>query len=130
MTAVVLDTHVLQWWSAEPGRVSQVAAEAITAADELVLADISWYELAWLANRKRIDVSIPVVAWLERLSRLVRSAPVTPQIASTAASLPEAFPGDPADRLIYATAVENGWTLVTKDEALRRFDQSAIEVVW
>ncbi|MGH9920781.1 MAG: PIN domain-containing protein, partial [Nitrososphaerales archaeon] len=27
--------------------------------------------------------------------------------------------GDPADRIIYATAVENGWQLVTKDDRLR-----------
>lgn len=126
----MLDTHVLHWWSAEPERVSEAAAQTITAADELVLADISWYELAWLAHHQRIAVTIPVASWLERLSRLVRSAPVTPQIAATAAYLPDAFQGDPADRLIYATALENGWTLVTKDESLRRFKPSSVDVVW
>jgi PIN domain nuclease of toxin-antitoxin system len=29
------------------------------------------------------------------------------------------FPGDPADRLIYATAIEQGVRLVTKDRRLR-----------
>lgn len=42
-----------------------------------------------------------------------------PAIAATAVGLPDTFPGDPADRLIYATAVERGWRLVTKDRRLR-----------
>ncbi len=45
--------------------------------------------------------------------------PLTPGIAETAVSLPTSFPGDPADRLIYATAIEHGWRLVTKDGRLR-----------
>jgi PIN domain nuclease of toxin-antitoxin system len=35
-------------------------------------------------------------------------------------SLAEGLPGDPADRLIYATATEHGLPLVTKDAQLRR----------
>ena len=71
-----------------------------------------------------------VVSWLERLSRMVRSALITPQIAATAAGFPQGFPGDPADRLIYATAIENGWKLVSKDESLRSFLYPGVDVVW
>ena len=46
MTAVLFDTHVLHWWTAEPHRLSPAALEAISDADELVVAAISWYELA------------------------------------------------------------------------------------
>ena len=130
MSSVLLDTHVLHWWSAEPERVSRAASEVIASADELVVADVSWFELALLATRGRIAVSVPVLSWLERLSRMVRSAPVTPQIAATAAGLPQSFPGDPADRLIYATAIENGLKLVSKDESLLSFGYPALEVVW
>lgn len=49
----------------------------------------------------------------------VRTVPVTPAIAAAAVALPSSFPGDPADRLIYATAIENGWRLITKDRRLR-----------
>ena len=44
---------------------------------------------------------------------------LSPAIAATAVSLPTSFPGDPADRLIYATAIEYGLRLVTKDQRLR-----------
>ena len=119
MSTVLLDSHVLHWWSSEPDRVSAEASQAIADADELAIADISWFELAWLAKHERIVVSVPIGAWLQQLAAQVRTIPVTPAIAAAAVALPESFPGDPADRLIYATAVEQGWRLITKDQRLR-----------
>ena len=49
MTTVLLDTHVVQWWSAEPDRLSRAATEALAGADQLAVSAISWFELAWLA---------------------------------------------------------------------------------
>ena len=53
------------------------------------------------------------------MARDVRTAPITPAVADTAAALPATFPGDPADRIIDATAIETGWTLVIEDRRLR-----------
>lgn len=119
MTSLLLDTHVLHWWSAEPRRLSARATTAIGRAEELAVTGITWYELAWLATRGRISLSIPVGSWLEQLSAQVRTIGVSPAIAATAVALPATFPADPADRLIYATAVEQGLSLVTKDQRLR-----------
>ena len=119
VTTVVLDSHVVHWWSAEPHRISRAANRALSDADELAVAAISWFELAWLAKHERIVVTIPVRSWLEQLSDHIRTVPLTPAIAATAVSLPSSFPGDPADRLIYATAIEHGWRLITKDRKLR-----------
>jgi PIN domain nuclease of toxin-antitoxin system len=38
------------------------------------------------------------------------------------------FPGDPADRLIYATAIEHGSRIASADERLRAADPK--RVVW
>jgi PIN domain nuclease of toxin-antitoxin system len=130
VTAVLLDTHVIHWWSAEPEKLARDARKQIEAADNLCVADISWFELAWLARQERIVVSIPVGSWLRGLSEHVRTVAVSPDIAATAAALPSTFPGDPADRLIYATAVENGWRLITKDGRLRGYRHSRDVVVW
>lgn len=119
MTTVLLDTHVVLWWSAEPQRVSAPAAAAIEQADEVAVAAISWWELAWLARHERVAVGPPVRSWLEGLAAQVRTLGVTPAIADTAVGLSSGFPGDPADRLIFATAVEHGLRLVTKDHAIR-----------
>jgi len=84
VTTAQLDTHVLLWWSAEPEGVSAKAA-AIEAADELAVALITWFELAWLAHQQRIVVSMPGRSWLEVLAAGVRTVPVSPAIAAAAA---------------------------------------------
>jgi PIN domain nuclease of toxin-antitoxin system len=126
----LLDSHALQWWSAEPDRLSRPALAAIEAADELAVASISWFELAWLAEHQRIVLSLPVRAWLAQLADLVRTLVISPAVAATAAALPACFPGDPADRLIYASALEHGLQLVTKDQRLRRHPQPRQVTIW
>ncbi|MGH9039971.1 MAG: type II toxin-antitoxin system VapC family toxin [Acidimicrobiia bacterium] len=130
MTTVLLDSHALQWWSAEPERLSRPAARVIDQADELAVAAITWFELGWLARHGRIAVDIPVRSWLEQLAADVRTFGITPAIADTATQLPAAFPGDPADRMIYATAIEHGCRLVTKDGRLRRHRHPRPITVW
>ena len=130
MSVVVLDSHVVHWWSAEPDRVSTSATRALSEADELAVADISWFELAWLARHERIVVTGSIVSWLQQLAAQVRTIPVTPSIATTAVGLPSSFPGDPADRLIYATAIEHGWRLITKDRKLRAHRHPRPVALW
>lgn len=111
MTTVLLDSHVAYWWSAEPQRLSMAASQAIEHADELAVAAISWFELAWLAEQERIQLAIPVLSWLQQLAEHVRTVGITPSVAATAVALPSSFPGDPADRLIYAprSNTAGGW---------------------
>ena len=130
MTTVVLDTHVVHWWSAEPQRLSPAANALLATADEVALAAISWFELAWLAHHGRIVLTVPISTWLGRIATQVRTLGVTPSIATAAVSLPASFPGDPADRLIYATAVDHGYPLVTKDQRLRDHPQPLPVTVW
>jgi PIN domain nuclease of toxin-antitoxin system len=130
VNTVLLDTHIVHWWSAEPDRISRAAAEALGDADELAVAAISWFELAWLARHERIVVTIPIRSWLEQLADELRTVGVTPAVADTAVALPSSFPGDPADRLIYATAIEHGWQLITKDRRLRAHPHPRAVAVW
>lgn len=130
MTTLVLDSHVVHWWSSEPKRISRTAAKALSEAGELAVAAISWFELAWLAEHERIVVTVPIGSWLERLAAQVRTLPLTPAIAATAASLPSSFPGDPADRMIYATAVEHGLRLVTIDRQMREHRHPRPVALW
>jgi PIN domain nuclease of toxin-antitoxin system len=127
---LLLDTHVLLWWSSEPRRLSRTAAGALRAAQELTVAAVTWYELAWLAENGRVALERPLRAWLEDLGGHVLTAPLTPAIAATAAALPASFPPDPADRLIYATAIEHGWRLVTKDRRLREHRHVRPVTLW
>jgi PIN domain nuclease of toxin-antitoxin system len=130
VSTILLDTHVVHWWSAEPERVSPRARALLEEASELAVAAVSWYELAWLARHDRIVVNVPVRSWLSTLATQVRTIGVTPAIADAATALPSSFPRDPADRMIFATAVEHGLKLVSKDHAIRDHAHSGEVAVW
>jgi PIN domain nuclease of toxin-antitoxin system len=130
VSTVLLDTHVVHWWSAQRQQVSRAAVRAIERADELAVASITWYELAWMVEHERITIPIPVRAWLKGLSESVVTVPATVAIAVSAAQLPRSFPSDPADRMIYATAIEHGWQLVTRDERMHAYAGPRNVTIW
>lgn len=120
----LLDTHVLVWMAAEPRRLSRKAASAVRrglASGGLGIASITIWELAQLFARGRLRRSGTVEASVQEVVRETRVAvrDITPTIAALASQLPDDFPGDPADRLIAATAMAEGAWLVTSDERIR-----------
>ena len=121
---VLLDTHAWIWWAAEPERLSERAAGAIAEAGAVLLASVSCWEVAMLVAKDRIRFDRPVERWIRQaLARPgLAAVPLTPQVATAAGLLPASFPGDPADRMIYATARAEGAELVTRDRRLREFD--------
>lgn len=127
---IVLDTHAWLWHVAAAERLSARARAAVAEADELGVCAISCWEVAMLERRGRIALDRDVRSWIGRAlgaDRIV-SLDLLPEIAVDAALIPDEFPGDPADRIVYATALARGARLVTKDAALRRYD--ARTTVW
>ena len=127
MTAL-LDTHILIWWLNDSNRLSpaqqQVVASA-SAASPLLVSDISLWEVATLHSLGRIQLTIPLRAWLEKAVAppLVRRHGISPAIAAELSSLPDSFQRDPADRILVATARMFGATLLTQD---RRIVEAAL----
>jgi len=84
-----------------------------------------------LEQRGRISLDRGVARWVRQAlaHERVEPLPLTGALAVEAALLErEGFVGDPADRIIYATARELGAQLATKDERMRDFD--ARRAVW
>lgn len=127
---IVLDTHVLLWTLQDSPRLSAVARSTIrrTARDQLTLSALSLYEIAWLVQRKRIEIGEPVDEFLRELQREFKIIAPDVPIALAAAQLPSAFPSDPADRIIAATALVSGAVLITADERIRR--SGAVRTLW
>lgn len=117
--SLLLDTHTLLWWQAGSERLSSRARRLIDAAPRLFLSAISVWELAMLVDQGVVALDRPTQIWVHDLlaDGIVTIAELTPAIAVAAAHLDE-FTGDHADRIIYATAVQNQLTLVTKDDRL------------
>jgi PIN domain nuclease of toxin-antitoxin system len=131
----LLDTHVLLWWLSGGERLSAAAAAAIDAAERILVSPISCWEVGMLARSGRIRLDRPIAIWIARIFDDRRSgvAQLSPEAAGWAGALDDArFPGDPADRLIYATAMENRVPLVSKDERLREYAAVAgdVHVLW
>ena len=128
---ILLDTHVLVWMLADSKRLSPVALRAIRRAqheDGLAISAISLWELAALVTRGRIQAYGTVEASVRLLIEGIGVKPITPEIAALAASFPDDYPGDPADRIIGATARAEGMRLITHDERIRK--SPLLKTVW
>jgi len=130
---IVLDTHVLVWWLTQAPGLSTVAKRAIgkhAAGGEIVASTISVLEIATAVRRGRMQLTVPVEQWLADVRNIpeLRLEPVSANIAALAGSLPEPMRGDPADRIIAATATVLGAALVTADDRLRSLP--ALRTIW
>ena len=117
---VVLDTHAWIWWVSDPARLGRAGRQAITAARRVGVPAICCWELATLAAKGRITVTPNPAVWIESALALplVELMPLTPAVAVEASRLGDVFPGDPADRMIVASAILENGLLITKDERL------------
>ena len=131
--AVLVDTHALLWWQAGGDRLSPAAARRIERADVVYLSPITCWEVAMLVTKGRVALDRPVSAWINDLLATGPAdiAELTPAIAVTAGQLPD-FHGDPADRIIFATAAARQLPLVTKDPRLHDLASTSrdVAVLW
>jgi PIN domain nuclease of toxin-antitoxin system len=106
--------------NAELASNEQNAINRAAASGRLRIAAISVWEAALLASRGRATLGRPLAQWIaEAVSAPGLSIePLLPQIAVEAASLPETFHSDPADRLIVATVRVANATLMTRDRRI------------
>lgn len=119
---IVLDTHAWVWWAAGSTKLDARVRRRIDSAERILVPAISPWEVATLVRENRLEFDRPVLTWIRQALDLpgVEIVPLTPEIAVRAAGFGGDFPGDPADRLIVATALEVRAPLVTKDPNLRR----------
>lgn len=121
---LLLDTHILIWWAqGQDGLLAAPEKELLVDAPgdhELLVSDITLWEIALLVGKQRIKLGLPVREWLERATAppLVRRCSLSPAVVSETLRLPEDFHGDPADRIIVSTARVHGATLVTRDRRI------------
>jgi PIN domain nuclease of toxin-antitoxin system len=121
---VLLDTHFWIWLqNGEPGVFTapiRRAIETAAARGKLYLSVISVWEVALLVSKGRIELSLSVGLWVRQALAIqgLVVAPLTPEIAIESCTLPAPFHGDPADRIIVATARNTGARLLTRDQKI------------
>ncbi len=129
---ILVDTHVVVWLAFEQEQLSRKARAAIDDArkkgDGLAISDITLLELATLASKGRIHLDISLESFLQEVEARFVVLPISGRACARAIGLPATYPKDPADRIIGATALVEGLSLLTADREIRRF--KVLHTIW
>ena len=129
---ILVDTHVVVWLAFDQDQISRKARTAIDEArrnaDGLAISDITLLELANLASKGRLRLDISLESFLQEVETRFVVLPITGRACARAIGLPASYPRDPADRIIGATALVEGLSLLTADRDIRR--SRALRTIW
>lgn len=123
---LLFDTHALIW-TVEDQPITAAAELAISGAAArgrpVYVSPISAWERGMLVAKGRMSSPLSPKTWFQRVTSLpqIAIADLTIDILTDASFLPGPLHGDPADRILIATARANGLTLITRDRAILRY---------
>jgi PIN domain nuclease of toxin-antitoxin system len=128
---VVFDTHVFIWHMFADPQLSlkfQKNMERYQNDHPVLLSPMTLWEVGMLSQKGRILLEMDCLDWVEQslLDPGFELAPLTPQIAVMSSFLPGNFHGDPVDRILVATALNNHAVLVTCDEKILEYGEQNI----
>lgn len=127
---LLLDTCAILWLAADPARLSPAARQAISVnAGELYASAISAFEIGIKHRKGRLDLGLEPEVWWARAVRHhgLHVLSITDEVALDSTALPPLH-ADPADRIIIATAVSQGASILTSDALIRQYPAAA--VIW
>lgn len=130
--SLLLDTHVWLWWLTGAGELSRSERRALDATAEHerpAISAISLWEAQMLVAKKRLRPTENFQSWIESMggSGVVVIMPLGIEVVQALHELPLTFHGDPADRVIVATARAHAMPLATHDSAIRR---ARVVTIW
>ena len=122
MNNLLLDTHVLIWLMNGDQSLSKKSQKLIEDARKkgnIFISAITVWEVSMLEQKQRIVLNKPCLEWIKSaLHYGIKLATLTPEIAVESCQLPGYSAGDPADRIIIATARIESLMLLTCDERI------------
>ncbi|MGA8186376.1 MAG: type II toxin-antitoxin system VapC family toxin [Candidatus Sulfotelmatobacter sp.] len=129
---ILVDTHVVVWLAFDQGQLSKNARAAINEARQngegLAISDITLLELMTLTSKGRIRLDISLESFLREIEARFIVLPISGRACVRALGLPATYPKDPADRIIGATALVEGLSLLTAERAIQR--SRALHTIW
>ena len=120
------------WLTSDPAKLSSKARAAIEVSrrngDGLAICDITLLELTTLASKGRILLGLSLESILQEIEARFVVLPISSRACARAMGFPAAYPKDPADRIIGATALVEGLSLITADRAIHR--SKVVHTIW
>ena len=128
-SVIVADTHAWLWWLSTKESLSSTARQRLDFEDVVGVSMISLLEISTAVTRGRIELDMPLRPWIASALQRTRTIllPIEIDIAVEAGSMTSGV-GDPADRLIVATALHHRAPLVTRDGRIR--ESGLVETIW
>ncbi len=126
---LLLDTHVWIWLTGGNPILTPTARKVLEKAKErehLLISPISIWEISMLVDRKRISLDMDLSDWLKQWVETpgILTAEFTFEVAILSNRLPGITHTDPADRILIASAYEEGAVLVTADEKILKYGEN------
>ena len=129
---ILVDTHVVVWLAFDQNQLSKRARGAIDDArkngDGLAISDITLLELAALVSKGRVRLDISLESFLQEIEARFIVLSISGRACARIMGLPTAYPKDPADRIIGATALVEGLVLITADREIIR--SKVVHTIW
>jgi PIN domain nuclease of toxin-antitoxin system len=127
--ALLLDTHVWVWLNIGSPELDSNIIESIDKAafgGEIYISAISIWEIATLVAKKRLILQTSVKDWIDKaLTQAgIQLLPLSPDIAIESTQLPNGHSGDPADRIIVASARLHNLTLMSRDHRINAYGKA------
>ncbi|MGR3175616.1 MAG: type II toxin-antitoxin system VapC family toxin [Candidatus Scalindua sp.] len=121
---ILLDTHVWLWLL--NGEEKLISSQCLSYIEDSVkysnirVSAISVWEVGMLESKGKIIFPIGCLEWVNKALNApgISLVPITPEMAIESSRLPGKFHGDPADRIIVATARILGATLMSHDKQI------------
>ena len=124
----LLDTDVFLWWLDDDPKLTVPARDAIRSRQAVVhVSAASIWEIAIKQSLGKLELTAPAEIWLPRV--IARSGFAVADVSFRAALGVRALPWhhrDPFDRLLIAQAIEDGYTIATRDGVFRDYTVSVL----
>ena len=129
----LLDSHTLIWTIMDPKKLSAKVRGILEDTDNRVLvSSVSFWEIALKYSLGKLDLQGIVPEQLPEITKQTgfELIELLPDEAATYYQLDANWHRDPFDRMLIWQAIQNRWTIISKDSSVTKYKSVGLKVIW